>query len=143
MITDLLIGKNFPKKVIPLINSSRHSINIIVFDWRWYRDDPGSSIQLFNQAIIRASRRGVKVSCVLNNPVVISILSSFGCSARKLNRKSLVHVKLLLVDEDIIIIGSHNYTLSAFTQNIELSVIIRDKLKMLEFRDFFNYIYNS
>jgi len=52
----LLIGKEFPTKVIPLIREATKSIDIIVFDWRWYPDQIGSTIQQFNHEIIKAAR---------------------------------------------------------------------------------------
>ncbi len=55
---ETIIGKEFPQKVIPLIEQAKTSIDIVVFDWRWYPQDPGASVQLFNQAIVRAVRRG-------------------------------------------------------------------------------------
>jgi phosphatidylserine/phosphatidylglycerophosphate/cardiolipin synthase-like enzyme len=55
----ILSGRQYPQEVIPLINSAKNSIKIIVFDWRWYSRDPGSSCQLFNQAILSDAKRGV------------------------------------------------------------------------------------
>ena len=55
--TKTIIGKEFGPKVIPLIKQARKSIDIIVFDWRWYPDQIGSAIQRFNNAIITASKK--------------------------------------------------------------------------------------
>lgn len=138
---DTIVGSQFPKKVIPLIEQSKTSIEIIVFDWRWYPNDPGNSVQLFNQAIIRAVRRGVKVRAIVNNNELLSILNSCGVLARRLTAKNLLHCKLMIIDENIIIIGSHNYTSNAFQMNYELSVIL-DKVENISvFNSFFNNLY--
>ena len=63
---DTIIGKEFPDKVIPLIDNAKYTIDIVVFDWRWYPQDPGASVQLFNQSIVRSVRRGVKVRAIAN-----------------------------------------------------------------------------
>jgi hypothetical protein len=47
---EAISGKQFPEKVIPLLDNSVKSIDIVVFDWRWYPNDPAASAQLFNQA---------------------------------------------------------------------------------------------
>jgi len=121
---EVIIGRDFPKKVIPLIDSALSSIRIIVFDWRWYPNDPGNPVQLFNQAIVRAVRRGVKVDAIANSDDIISVLKSVGVNAKKLSAKNLVHAKLLIIDDISIVIGSHNYSQSAFTMNFEVSIYI-------------------
>ena len=121
-----VIGQEFPTKVIPLIDGAKSNIRIVVFDWRWYANDPGSSVQLFNQAIIRAARRNVQVKAICNFESVVSALIACGCVARKLTTKNLVHVKLIIIDDKIVVIGSHNFTQNAFTTNHEASVIFED-----------------
>jgi len=120
---ETIVGKDFPKKVMPFIDHAVNSIDIIVFDWRWYPQNPGASVQLFNQAILRAVRRKVKVRVIANSDKIINILKAEGCQVKKLTTKKLVHCKMMIVDEQIAIVGSHNYTESAFQWNLELSVV--------------------
>ena len=137
------IEKDFPKKVIPFINAAKNYIDIIVFDWRWYPQDPGASVQLFNQSILRAVRRGVKVRAIANNDGIINILKSENCQAKKIEAKGLVHVKIMIIDNKIVITGSHNYTESAFQRNKELSVILSNFDNILSFTSYFNNLFNS
>ena len=139
----VIIGKEFPKRVIPLINSAVSSIDIIVFDWRWYPQDPGASVQLFNQAILRAIRRGVKIRVIANNDEIINVLKSEGCETKRLITKSLVHCKVMIIDQKIMITGSHNYTESAFQMNLELSVAFDDSVAINKSLVFFNNLFNS
>jgi phosphatidylserine/phosphatidylglycerophosphate/cardiolipin synthase-like enzyme len=140
--TETIIGKEFPKKVIPLIEAAKKQISIVVFDWRWYSDQPGNPVQLFNQSIIRARRRGVAVRALVNSVAIVNILKDEGCNAKKLLSENLLHVKMILIDDDIAIIGSHNYSQSAFTTNFEVSVLIRDSVGAQEFLVFFNQLFN-
>lgn len=121
-----IIGNEYPKKVIPLIDGAKFTINIIVYDWRWYQNDPGNPVQLFNQAIVRACRRGVKVRVIGNSEDILKILRSVGCDARRVISKKLVHAKLIILDDQSVILGSHNFSQSAFTMNQEVSVFIPD-----------------
>jgi phosphatidylserine/phosphatidylglycerophosphate/cardiolipin synthase-like enzyme len=138
---ETIIGKEFPKKVIPLIDQAKTSIDIVVFDWRWYPQDPGASVQLFNQAIIRAVRRGVKVRAIANNDEIVNILKQNGCEAKKLLTAKLVHPKIMIIDNEIAITGSHNYTQSAFQMNFEVSMILRGREEIKRLIEFFNNIY--
>jgi len=136
-----IIGKEFPKKVIPLIDAAKKSIDIIVFDWRWYAQDPGASVQIFNQAVVRAAKRGIRVRAVVNSDVILNTLLSCGILAKRVKFKNLLHVKLMIIDDEVVILGSHNYTQSAFNVNLELSVILADVGPQLQFINFFNSIY--
>lgn len=135
-------GRNYPKEVIPLIDGAKNCIDIVVFDWRWYSQDPGSACQLFNQAIIRAAKRGVKIRAIANNDEVVNILRKAGIDAKKLLTTRLVHCKLLIIDEKIAVTGSHNFTQSAFQANLELSVILGEEMPKEEIIAFYNHIWS-
>jgi phosphatidylserine/phosphatidylglycerophosphate/cardiolipin synthase-like enzyme len=136
-----IIGSEFPKKVIPLIDQAKRSIEIIVFDWRWYPQNPGSTVQLFNQSLVRAARRKVKIRAIANNNEIISTLTNVGIDAKKIISKKLVHSKLMIIDNRILIIGSHNYTQSAFQMNMETSLIIENDSTVERFLRFFNNLF--
>jgi len=138
-----IVGKDFPKKVMPFIDHAVNSIDIIVFDWRWYPQNPGASVQLFNQAVLRAVRRKVKVRVIANSDKIINILKAEGCQVKKLTTKKLVHCKMMIVDEQIAVVGSHNYTESAFQWNLELSVVFDSPSAIAECLVFFNNLFNS
>jgi phosphatidylserine/phosphatidylglycerophosphate/cardiolipin synthase-like enzyme len=133
-----IISKDFPRVVIPLIDSALYSIDIIVFDWRFYENDPANPVSLFNQAIARATKRGVKVRCLVQNDGVVHKLKEIGCLAKKLNSKRILHTKLLIIDRKRVVIGSHNYTQNAFSSNHEASILVKlkdDQDDLLEYFD--------
>lgn len=119
-----IISKDFPKVVIPLVDSALFSVDVIVFDWRFYKNDPESSVSKFNEAIARAVARGVKVRCLVQNGGVVLSLKAIGCNARLLNSKRILHTKLLIIDKKKVVLGSHNYTKSAFESNYEASIFV-------------------
>jgi len=141
--TEPVIGKDFPKKIIPLINGSKKSIDIIVFDWRFYPKQIGCSVQLFNNSIILASRRGVKVRAISNAYDIIQTLKKLNIEAKKLITPKLVHIKLIIIDNKYVIIGSHNYTQSAFQMNYELSVILENPDCLKSIQNFFNNLWTT
>jgi len=138
-----IIGKEFPDKVIPLIDNAKQSIKIIVFDWRWYPNEPGNPVQLFNQAIIRAKRRGIDISVVSNVQDVVGILKQQNIKAVRPNIAKLIHTKMILIDDKILVIGSHNLTQSAFTMNFELSVIVESETTLDRFAKYFDNLFNT
>jgi len=136
-----IIGKDYPKMVIPLIKEAKSSIKIVVYDWRWYADDPANPCQLFNTSIVGAQRRGVKVQACVNSDNILNPLKENGIEARIPISKSLMHAKFLIIDDKILVIGSHNFSQSAFTQNMETSLIIDDVENVQNMVVFFNSIW--
>lgn len=132
-----VIANNFPKVVIPLIREAKHSIKVIVFDWRWYPSVGGSSIAAFNAEISAAARRGVSVRALVNNDQVIERLRGVRCQARRLISKRLLHTKMLIVDDTKVVIGSHNYTQNGFATNFEASVLVHMSSEQNEFVEYF------
>lgn len=136
-----IIGKEFPEKVIPLIKAARHTIDIVVYSWWWYPDQIGSAIQRFNNAIVNAAKKGVNVKAMLNDYVTINALLQNKVKARTLETERKMHAKLMIIDNKIAILGSHNYSMSAFTLNYEVSVIIQEEKAVQRLRQFFNNLW--
>lgn len=143
MKNQVVIANEFVKCISPHIERARKSIDIIVFDWRWYADQPGSDCQKFNQLIVNALRRGVRVRCVVNSDDIAMKLRSVGAEVKKHLSTHLLHAKLMIIDEDTVITGSHNYTQSAFTANYELSVILTELENIEPFNLFFRNIWQG
>ena len=138
---DIALGREFPHKVIPLIKEAKRSIDIIAYDWRWYPDQVGSINQKFNQAIGAAARAGVAVRALLNSEKIVQELGVFGIKARRIPSGKTLHTKLILIDDSISVMGSHNLTISAFMVNFEASIITKDEKIALVLKKYFENLY--
>ncbi len=136
-----LIGDEFPKAVIPLIEQSKKEILIVVYDWRFYENDIAGPVQIFNQAIINSKKRGVNVQAIIENKGMIDRLKNVGINAKGLSYKKLIHSKFMIIDHKFLILGSHNYTRSAFCFNLETSLLIENDQLIKRFTDFFYNLY--
>lgn len=139
---ELVIGKEFAGKIIPLINKAIKSINIIVYDWRWYPDEIAEKVQLFNNAIIRARQKGIIVKVVVHKRLIHEILRRQNILVKKIESSKTIHVKLMIIDNEITILGSHNYTKNAFNFNYEVSAIIHDKETALKSNNYFEKFFH-
>ena len=124
---DVIIGKEFAGKVIPLIQQCKKSIDVIVYDWRWYPDQVGSAIQKFNNEIVSSKKKGKKIRIITHSFHLTSILKHLNFEVKEPVSKRTLHTKLMIIDNEIVILGSHNYTMNAFTVNYEVSAIIQDE----------------
>jgi phosphatidylserine/phosphatidylglycerophosphate/cardiolipin synthase-like enzyme len=137
-----IVGAKYPAIVIPLIDGAKKNIDIAVYDWRWYANEPEHAVQRFNAAIVRAVQRGVIVRAVLNTADIVPVLVSVGVKARRMNEHRTLHAKLIVIDDTLLITGSHNLTRNAFGSNIELSVAVYLPVGMSRISEFFNNLYN-
>lgn len=136
-----IIGAEYPKKVIPLIDGAKKNIDIVVYDWRWYPDQIAHPVQQLNAAIVRASQRGVFVRAVVNADLNLQVLNNAGIKARRLADKRTLHTKMILIDNRTLILGSHNFTRNAFGANIETSIAVEVPEDITRFTEFFNNLY--
>jgi hypothetical protein len=116
-----IIGKYFPDVVIPLIGRASEEIRIVVYDWRIYPASPGQPISRFNSALSDAMGRGVKIRALVNSRALVPILRKFGVECKTISARGLVHAKMMIIDGRTVILGSHNYSLGAFSMNCEVS----------------------
>lgn len=121
-----LIGGQYPDEVIKLIRKAQNSLDIIVYDWRWYPDNPSCPAQLFNYEVIKALQRGVKVRAIINGGNAMQFLCSAGARALYAPSAKTMHAKTLIIDQKIMVTGSHNFTQNGFCNNYEISILSDD-----------------
>lgn len=140
-LTQPIIGKEIAEKAIPLIQKAKKSIEIIVYDWRWYPNEPGVNIQRFNNEIINAVKRNITVRVIAEPEKTRQILNQNGIKAKKPFTKKTIHTKLMLIDQELLIIGSHNYTKNAFNLNEEVSIITDSKETIDRLKEYFDNLW--
>lgn len=133
----ILIGREYPDEVIESVKNAKSSVRILMYDWRWYSSQPGARIQKLNQEIVKAVKRGVEVSAVLNNNSILNILKNNGIKAVVTNASRTMHSKMVIIDERILFIGSHNFTVNGFELNHEMSLKLEDQKIINRCNNFF------
>lgn len=124
--TKLVVGKQYHKTALDLIEGACWTIDVMMYEWKWYENDPSSYVQRLNQAIIRAVRRKVQVRALVNEAGQVERLRALGINARTNLSSVVMHTKALIVDGEHVLIGSHNFTEKAMTSNIETSIYYED-----------------
>ena len=136
----VIIGRKYPDEIINAVKGAKQSIQILIYDWRWYSNEPGARIQKFNQEILTAVRRGVQVVARLNNSFICAPLEAGGVDIQRVASKKTMHVKMVIVDGKEVFLGSHNLTKNAFELNHELSIATDEPEVLTECIAFFNSI---
>jgi phosphatidylserine/phosphatidylglycerophosphate/cardiolipin synthase-like enzyme len=101
--------------------------------------------------LIDAKKRGVKVEVILEvredadrtskrNRLSGKILSDGGVNVIFDSPEKTTHAKLMIVDAQMTLLGSTNWTYYALTNNHEASLLIRSKEVAKELTDYFNQV---
>lgn len=123
----LLIGRQYPIDLIKEIENSKSSIKILMYDWRWYSHQPTCKMQILNQAIFKKAKEGHDIKVILNNNSIKKILEDQKIKVHVSPTSRTMHIKLVIIDEKILYLGSHNFSINAFEINHEMTLKIDDK----------------
>lgn len=135
---DLILDHEFTGKAAAFLDDSKSEIRLCAYAWRWYANEPDLGIQKFNIALMRAKQRGVVVRCLVNNYAMFVFFSKLGFKCRYVERHRSLHTKAILVDKSTLILGSHNLTKRANSDNFECSIAVQDTEIVLQFAEYFD-----
>lgn len=149
-----IIASDYPKVVVPLVTEARSKIEILMYEWKWYGHSSAGGVQKLNLALVAAARRGVKIRVLMNsesmghaitkiNGRTMSFLQRYGMEVKMGQFGGVVHAKMMIIDDDWLILGSHNYSMSAFSRNQEASIAVKGREEIARYRDFFKNLWQQ
>jgi len=141
--TQLILDGDFIGKAVEFIKDAKGEILLCAYAWRWYTNEPFIGIQMFNIELLKAHNRGVRVRCILNNQLMYAQFTAQGFQCRYVERGRVLHTKAIVVDHKTIVLGSHNLTKRATTDNYEASVAIQDFEVIAQFRKYFDTMWSA
>lgn len=130
---------NFRQRMIALINSATTSIHFLIYSF---------TNKEIADALIDAQNRGVEVEGVVdedwssNQYSKDEYLINAGIDLKYDGNPYTLHDKVMIIDDNIVITGSYNFTNSANDRNAENSLVIKDNTIANEYENEFEKIYN-
>ena len=118
--------------LIKQIDGAKKSIKVMAY---------GFTATNLAEALVRAKRRGVDVGLIQdektaqNNRETLPILLAAGIEVRSDGKHAIQHNKVMLIDDDIVITGSYNFTNSAEKRNAENIMIVRSSYAAKRYAD--------
>ena len=118
--------------LIKQIDGAKKSIKVMAY---------GFTATNLAEALVRAKRRGVDVGLIQdeksaqNNRETLPILLAAGIEVRSDGKHAIQHNKVMLIDDDIVITGSYNFTKSAESRNAENIMIVRSSYAAKRYAD--------
>jgi len=134
-----------------MIQESKTSIQVMMFEMRYYDKHPDSPSNFLIKGLIDAKKRGVMVEVILevrddkdqttqSNHRTGKMLSEGAVGVTYDPLFKTTHAKCMVVDGELTLLGSTNWTYYALTNNNEVSVLIRSKELAKTLRDYFNRV---
>ena len=134
-----------------LIQEAKHSIQVMMFEMGYYEQHPNTPPNLLIKNLIDAKKRRVKVEVILEvregedrtskrNRHTGKILAEGGVEVTYDPLFKTTHAKFMVVDRQLTLLGSTNWTYYALTSNNEASVLVRSKEVAQAMMDYFNRV---
>lgn len=135
--TELILDNRYCETVIKFIRDAKSDIRLCAYAWRWYIDEPEIPIQKLNIELFRARERGVKVRCLVDTASTAMMLRDVGFNVRYVSSNRMLHTKAIGIDDRTLVIGSHNLTKRASTDNYELSLLTQEAQVVLAYNEYY------
>ena len=148
-----LPGQTFIIALGEAVKRVKYSIDVIQYEWFFYPGKPNCQIQEFNRVILARLEQGIKMRVLLNkegreqhlmaiNMGTSRFLTEAGASVKFGKVFPINHAKLFIFDDDEVILGSHNLSNRSVTVNNECSALIKSREVAVEFKRYFNALWN-
>lgn len=141
--TTLVIDSGYTTVAIDVIKKAKTELRLCAYAWRWYENEPEIGIQRLNMELLRAQKRGVIVRCLVDTEYLKAQMKARGFDVRSVHPKRMLHTKAICADVDKLLIGSHNLTKRANTDNYEMSVLSNEFEVCAQFVEYFDKIWHS
>ncbi len=147
-------NRSYYPAVFDLFENAEKTINVIMYDMKYYDYDPETEESKLLSKLAQASLRGVEVKIILeqsdwnsdvneDNYASGAYLMESGVLVRYDPMTITTHCKMMIIDSVYTLVGSTNWSKSAINYNNEANVLMTGNLIAEEFIDYFNVLWSS
>ena len=140
---EIILDNNYANKARLFVLDATSEIRLCAYAWRWYDAEPALPIQQFNVELLRAALRGVQVRVLVDTEAMARKFKLLGFDVRAVQPTRMLHTKAIVIDRHTLILGSHNLTKRANTDNYEMSVALQDFEAVEQFINYFDRLWLS
>lgn len=146
--------KTYLRYIVELIKDAETSVDLAFYKFALPGNTKKSSFLMVRLAIESAVIRGVLCRVILSrmepdigvsatNWATAQWLKSIGIEARYLVSRACLHTKLMIVDNDVLVIGSHNWSGNTYDVTVDASVAIHKGIAIAEASNFFEVLWSK
>lgn len=151
--TMLLPDKAFFHITSQILQSARHEILISTFKMELPENPKHHELTRLLTLLTKANSKLKQIKVLLHydkdhpgrprtNLHTAYYLQQHGIRVKHLRPGRIIHSKIILIDQKVLIIGSHNWSVSSIERNFELSILTKNTDLIHETRDIFLHHWN-
>ncbi len=146
---ELINNQDYLPRVLDLIGSAQSSVFIIMYAMKYEEANSAYKANDLIKDLVQAYKKGVDVKILLDDitagdyPQTTNYLKQNGMHFKIDPPSITTHSKMIVIDGNISIIGSHNWTESAVADNNETSVILYSSEIAEKENEYFYTLYNK
>ncbi len=152
-------GREYYPAVTGALQGAKESIYMVMYQVSLRPYDKATKVYKLIEELIHAKERGVELKVILDqnidflvgqnidkwtakgkNAWCFKVLKEAGIDVEYDDLTTYTHAKVIVIDNEIVIIGSSNWSESAFTKNAETNVLIKSKGLASELLKYFKTI---
>ncbi len=130
-----------------LLKSANRSVHIVMFEVKYYEDYPNSSMNVILDSLISLRKNGVDVKIItdeyLTEKSTVNYLKTNGIDIKFESPDRTTHDKLIIVDSEIVVVGSTNWSYYAIEKNREANVIVYSDNVASQFEKYFEEVWGN
>lgn len=153
-MTKLLIEHDFIKELYNILQRATVKIYSTIYYARIHKTHKNDDTRKIIQALADAKNRGVEIKILINNPSQKNKLNTsiqyfiYQLQESKIDVKQtpqgrITHAKTWIIDNDKVIIGSHNLTLRSLRISREISILVIDEKINKQLTEYFLKYYHN
>jgi phosphatidylserine/phosphatidylglycerophosphate/cardiolipin synthase-like enzyme len=150
----ILIDEEYRQMLPQVIAGAKKDLRLMVYRVQRKLGRGRTESNMFLDEIKDRVRCGVRVWLIIDfyprpgmayreNMYTASILMDHGVNARYLKDSRVCHAKSVIVDDEVAVIGSHNWTTNSLKRNFEVSVLIQGKEEVKKLKDEFDKLFQE
>ena len=150
----ILLDNQFLGIARALVQQAKQEIRISTFKLELNDKPRGLALKKLFEDLTEKIKAGVKVKILFNwntdrrsvpktNLYASCFLRNAGADVRYLKNNRCCHAKLLIVDTEKVLLGSHNLSVRSIANNFELSYLIPDPETVTQVSAIFNTIFDG
>ena len=147
-----LPGNSYLHILRKIIGGAKFNVDVIQYQWNFYPHEKDEPLQQFNQGVLSQIRKGVKYRVLLNIENVTHKITRINQRAKdnliqagakvKFGPKYIIsHAKIFIIDDQFVVLGSHNLSKTSVAQNDEVSILINNTKVAMEYKRYFDLLW--
>ncbi len=148
----ILHDNNFLPQAFALIDTAKSSVDISTFKAEISSKPPAKHLLAFFKKLYEKKSQGLRVRFLINindarrntpktNPCAVNALKNHKIEVRTLHHNRCCHAKIIIVDTDKAIIGSHNLGVKSCHNNFEVSYLIVEPVNICYLQAIFDRVF--